>query len=405
MKKTVIFCTFIPLSLFALSQNLLTNSELDLKLGINYPSPYRFSEGNYYLNSKTAQGYSFQIEAFKYFSEYSAFGAGIGFFSSQFVNNNPADNIIKETSNFDLVPLYLAYKQNFPSFNNFTPYFEARLGYTASLNHSSVIHYTGGIYTGASLGVKYNQFLAELQYNLGTLYVTNSTNTTANPPTYYYHAIGVALGLSFGGFDTPQPKPVINSQQVTPTTISTSTPVQAVAIVATPVVAPIIATSVATPSISGSSNMSLATEVVPVVSVISGSGTVQESVPTEPQPILLPTSSLPPLILFPDNNAILQNQYKTPLATFASKYTQANSSQTIYIAGFSSKTGNASYNQMMSQYRAQAVSRYLISQGIPKQNIVIQVFGENNSISSTNKLSRSAIISFEEINPNISITQ
>jgi len=54
----------------------------------------------------------------------------------------------------------------------------------------------------------------------------------------------------------------------------------------------------------------------------------------------------------------------------------------INIAGYTDSTGAASYNQRLSERRAQAVAHYLLNQGIKGNRLEVVGYGENNPIAS-----------------------
>lgn len=53
---------------------------------------------------------------------------------------------------------------------------------------------------------------------------------------------------------------------------------------------------------------------------------------------------------------------------------------TIEVAGYTDSRGAASYNQKLSQMRAQAVANYLISRGVMAENLTAKGYGEENPV-------------------------
>lgn len=54
----------------------------------------------------------------------------------------------------------------------------------------------------------------------------------------------------------------------------------------------------------------------------------------------------------------------------------------VVVSGFTDNTGNASYNQSLSERRAQSVSNYLAAQGVSNNRLFSQGFGARNPIAS-----------------------
>ncbi|NRB67850.1 MAG: OmpA family protein [Vibrio sp.] len=81
------------------------------------------------------------------------------------------------------------------------------------------------------------------------------------------------------------------------------------------------------------------------------------------------------------NSAELKPQSKTMLAdlvTFMTKFPQS----TVEVVGYTDSSGSASYNQKLSEKRAQSVAEVLQEQGIDSSRITARGEGENNPIAS-----------------------
>lgn len=199
MKKIYLYSLFLIFStlLFAYDSPF-SNGEVDVKIGVSYPSSYSFTSGTYFLNTTSASQPTFQVDFLRNFSQGNALGLGIGFFSVPFENNNLSVGIYKESSNFDLIPIYMIYRQNFSNIGDMTPYFSWKVGYTASLNHSEIIQYTGGLYGGIALGVTYQMLLLEVQYNIAQIAITsNSPTLNVSPNIYTMNGVSLVTGLKF----------------------------------------------------------------------------------------------------------------------------------------------------------------------------------------------------------------
>ncbi|KJY92703.1 membrane protein [Vibrio neptunius] len=81
------------------------------------------------------------------------------------------------------------------------------------------------------------------------------------------------------------------------------------------------------------------------------------------------------------NSAELKPQSKTMLAdlvTFMTKFPQS----TVEVVGYTDSSGSASYNQKLSEKRAQSVAEVLQEQGVDSSRITARGEGENNPIAS-----------------------
>ena len=85
--------------------------------------------------------------------------------------------------------------------------------------------------------------------------------------------------------------------------------------------------------------------------------------------------NLPAGVTFPGDSAAIQPEFFEPLSKVASTLTQYESSL-IDVIGHTDDTGSDSYNQDLSDRRAQAVSRYLQGRGVIEQRIIAYGRGE-----------------------------
>lgn len=80
-------------------------------------------------------------------------------------------------------------------------------------------------------------------------------------------------------------------------------------------------------------------------------------------------------VMFGFNKSTLTPEARTALDEVASKM-QSLPRSMVELAGFTDKTGSASYNLALSRRRAEAVQRYLVSQKVPLRNIHIVGLGK-----------------------------
>jgi outer membrane protein OmpA-like peptidoglycan-associated protein len=80
-------------------------------------------------------------------------------------------------------------------------------------------------------------------------------------------------------------------------------------------------------------------------------------------------------VTFGFNKSTLTPEAKAALDQVASKM-QSLPRSMVELAGFTDKSGSASYNLALSRRRAEAVQRYLVSQKVPLRNIHIVGLGE-----------------------------
>lgn len=80
-------------------------------------------------------------------------------------------------------------------------------------------------------------------------------------------------------------------------------------------------------------------------------------------------------LMFPINSATLQENYKDDLRATAevfAKYDDTN----ILVEGHTDDTGAESYNMDLSRRRAQTVADFLAAQGVSRNRLVTEAFGE-----------------------------
>ncbi len=86
--------------------------------------------------------------------------------------------------------------------------------------------------------------------------------------------------------------------------------------------------------------------------------------------------------LFPTNGAELSADAKSKLGQLAAAL-RANPGHEVIATGYTDDRGDAAYNKTLSQRRAQAVSDYLASQGVPRDRIMTRGLGEATPASKT----------------------
>jgi outer membrane protein OmpA-like peptidoglycan-associated protein len=87
-------------------------------------------------------------------------------------------------------------------------------------------------------------------------------------------------------------------------------------------------------------------------------------------------------LLFPTNSAELSSAAKPKLDEVASTLKQNPQGGNVIVEGFTDDTGSKEFNQKLSEERAQAVSDYLQSQGIPKDRVQTKAMGEQSPVAS-----------------------
>ena len=86
--------------------------------------------------------------------------------------------------------------------------------------------------------------------------------------------------------------------------------------------------------------------------------------------------NLPNGVTFPVNSSEISPSFRTTLDGIAQSLTKYPDSL-IDVYGFTDNTGSDSYNQQLSERRAQAVANYLIYRGVPQARIATKGFGED----------------------------
>jgi outer membrane protein OmpA-like peptidoglycan-associated protein len=85
-------------------------------------------------------------------------------------------------------------------------------------------------------------------------------------------------------------------------------------------------------------------------------------------------------VVFNLNSSTLNDQGRGTLDRLASSATGLKTGYLIEIQGFTDSTGSEQYNIGLSQRRAEAVERYLVSKGVPLYRISIVGLGEDNPV-------------------------
>jgi outer membrane protein OmpA-like peptidoglycan-associated protein len=94
------------------------------------------------------------------------------------------------------------------------------------------------------------------------------------------------------------------------------------------------------------------------------------------------TLDMPAGITFATNQSDLNSAFFPILDKVAATLVQYDQTM-IEVTGYTDSTGSATYNQTLSQKRAQSVSAYLVSRGVRVQRLMVTGEGENHPIAST----------------------
>lgn len=86
-------------------------------------------------------------------------------------------------------------------------------------------------------------------------------------------------------------------------------------------------------------------------------------------------------VTFKTDSADINSRFYPPLNSVA-KVVKKYSATNLIVSGYTDSTGTAVYNQKLSEQRAHNVGTYLISQGVNKNRIFTQGFGERYPVAS-----------------------
>ncbi|RZL00596.1 MAG: OmpA family protein [Rubrivivax sp.] len=104
--------------------------------------------------------------------------------------------------------------------------------------------------------------------------------------------------------------------------------------------------------------------------------------PMTPPPAPVPTSqkvTIPADALFAFDKSALSSTGKDTLTTFADKLKTLNV-EAVVAVGHTDRVGSESYNQKLSERRAQSVKDFLVAQGVPADRIYIEGRGESQPV-------------------------
>jgi OmpA-OmpF porin, OOP family len=92
------------------------------------------------------------------------------------------------------------------------------------------------------------------------------------------------------------------------------------------------------------------------------------------------TQSESQTITFKNNSAVLSDEAKATLDRIASTVSGQKSGYLVELQGFTDDRGPANYNDGLSQRRAEAALRYLVSKNVPLFRVSIVGLGETNPV-------------------------
>jgi outer membrane protein OmpA-like peptidoglycan-associated protein len=120
---------------------------------------------------------------------------------------------------------------------------------------------------------------------------------------------------------------------------------------------------------------------------------------TRSEPNEAPTSipESPAISSFDSTVFFSKNSYEISSPNFnnllaCAAWLKENPEQKIQLTGYADKTGNPDYNLLLSRKRVEAVSKFLQFRGVEKERILMQYFGETNSVEPLISLDRKVIL-------------
>lgn len=94
--------------------------------------------------------------------------------------------------------------------------------------------------------------------------------------------------------------------------------------------------------------------------------------------------SLPSDALFAYDSAVLSEQGKSGLASFADSAKKLSQLEVVIAVGHADRIGSDTYNQKLSEKRATSVKDFLIAQGIPANKVYTEGKGESQPVTGQN---------------------
>ena len=108
-------------------------------------------------------------------------------------------------------------------------------------------------------------------------------------------------------------------------------------------------------------------------------GQMQGDVYTGTDTVEYLASGVPDRVFFATNESVLTTASRETLRKQAA-YLRKNSKITVVLEGHADERGTREYNLALGQRRAEAVSQYLILNGVSKNRLVVKSFGEEKPI-------------------------
>lgn len=183
-----------------------------LKAGTDFNRKFEIvKQDNISLNKKKADNFSWELALEGTKEIYKNTELGIGVAYQAHGKPKSADNIfdINDSLGYSSVPLYLTGKYNFNSMSGITPFVKMNFGYSYNTgNHDtevfdsnsgiSDIKIKHGLYYGAGIGAEYNNFIAELMYQVNKAEAEISYKNTDNTKNNFdYDRITFSFGYKF----------------------------------------------------------------------------------------------------------------------------------------------------------------------------------------------------------------
>ena len=122
-----------------------------------------------------------------------------------------------------------------------------------------------------------------------------------------------------------------------------------------------------------------ATLILSACSTAKKSGNIDGDVYTGKETVEYLASGVPDRVFFATNKSSLTTAARETLRKQAT-YLRKNKNLNVTIEGHADERGTREYNLALGQRRAEAVSQYLILNGVSKNRLVVKSFGEEKPI-------------------------
>lgn len=204
---------FLILGLLVAGIAMAQGNVAEVRAGVNVAHSAKNTDGDLKIKKEVLRpGFEIAGEYRKQINDAFDLGVGIAYNYNKLSSKKLGDGYT--TKGLHSVPIFGTARYNFRNSSDVTPYVKANLGFafnSGSIKHEEIIltsalkeeaKFKSGLYYGVGAGLTYNNFVADLSYNINALRFKYNrelnTTTVSGKETFNHGMLTLSVGYTLG---------------------------------------------------------------------------------------------------------------------------------------------------------------------------------------------------------------